>query len=317
MPRRYDVTEDSLLKRKERLMQTARSLVLEDWLFSDCPADELPACCYYEYARASDKIKERVAMHWASNDWESRYHPSTAEFYRNKWFTTFFSSLSEFPDTPWLKIDPTKRRAVYARCEQIEGPFVSVDPDRLRDGTGQRSLYPSDVGPNFLHSVHAIEIDWTSSDAAILEAFSRWMDFNRPTQDVVVQSRRRGGDREVLRFLGAYRLMKTFKKNSIEAREWADEYGREGDAENSGFDWTPQYSDHSGWLKAYRKAKRLIGDETNLTPAGMCRPKQDAAEIPAKEQAKVRRAIQRVRRASGNDIVSKQANATPVSFGAR
>ena len=109
-------------------------------------------------------------------------------------------------------------------CVQIEGPFVPVGPERYINEEGQYPYFPPDLGSYELRSVHAVEVDWLASDEAILTAFARWPHVNRPANDVILEGRGRGGTRELLKFLAAYRLMRHYGNDWIAADERVDQY---------------------------------------------------------------------------------------------
>ena len=269
---------------------------VEEWNFNGCPDDELACCCYYEYARMDNKIRAQVAHLRASGHWGLGLYPGDADYYPDAWFRNFFRRLPEFPDVAWLKIDQHKRRAARLACERIEGPFVSVDPNRYFNEEEQYPYYPLDVGTFGLRSVHAVEIDWTASDEAILTAFAKWRDANRPSHAVILESRGRGGARELLKFLGAYRLMRSFENDSVGAADWVAERGPEP-VKGKKTDMVPRYGDESAWRKAAGKAKRIITKGIGLSPAGMLEGKLKATNLPVVQQARLAVAIAQAKKA--------------------
>src|SRR5215210_1529817 len=111
---------------------TAAPPSVQEWDFTDCPKDELSYCCYYEYARESERIRELVNTLRASTvDPDISLYPGDLIYYETQWFKTFFRQLHEFPATPWLKINPNKRRTVWQFCQRWEEPFFSIEPLRL------------------------------------------------------------------------------------------------------------------------------------------------------------------------------------------
>ncbi len=270
--------------------------VKEEWDFRSCSDRELACCCYYEYARMDDKIKERVARLAASGDWGFGLFPGDADYYPDAWFRNFFRRLPGFPELPWLKIEQAKRQDARETCEQIEGPFVSVGPERYFNEEEQYPYFPPDVGQYGLRSVHAVEVDWTASDDAILAAFIRWRDINRPANDVILEGRGRGGARELLKFLGAYRLMQHFDNDAVAASEWVDEHAPAlGEGKKS--DGVPRYRDEPAWRKAAQKAKRMIDKGIWLTPTGMLEGKLKASNMSAVQGARVAVSIEQAKRA--------------------
>ena len=283
-----------------------KPLVREEWDFRSCSDNELACCCYYEYARHDEDVKKLVEQLRALGHWNVGFYPGDTVYYADAWFRTFFRRMSEFPGSPWLKLDAAKRQSVCEACEQIEGPFVSVGPERYVNEERQYPYFPPDLGLFELRSVHAVEVDWTASDEAILAAFVRWRDANRPAHDVILESRGRGGARELLKFLAAWRLMGHFDGKRIIAAEWVDEHApkQDGSKKNDG---VPRYNDDSAWRKAATKAARLIREGVGPTPAKMLEGKLQASSLTAVQCTKLAVAIKQAKRGDRDKATAQEA----------
>lgn len=183
---------------------------------------------------------------------------------------------------------------------------MSVGPERYVNDEGQYPYFPSDLGLFELRSVHAVEVDWTASDEAILAAFVRWRDANRPTHDVILESRGRGGARELLKFLAAHRLMGHFGNNWIASVEWVDEHApKEDNGKKS--DGVPRYKDDSAWRKAAAKATRLIRAGVGPTPARMLEGKLRASSLTAMQRARLAISIKQAKRGERDKATAQEA----------
>ncbi len=255
---------------------------IEEWDFSDCPNGEVEYCCYYEYARESEGIRQRVAAKRASIASPFTLYPGDLVYYETEWFEAFFEKLPEFPDVPWLSIKPNIRKAACDSCREWEGPFQSVSPERLPVEEDSPPVhYPTDVGALSLHTVHTVEVDWTATDDAIELRFRQWVKDNRPTAELIWEKRGRVTDRELLKFLGASRLLGHFHNKWDDVVNWVEEHGR-------GTIHTPNYSDQSGWLRASKKAKSLMKQSVVLSPAASLQTKLDLSGMGAVEEERVR-----------------------------
>jgi hypothetical protein len=281
-------------------------LAREEWDFRSCSDDELACCCYYEYARHDDGTKSRVEHLRTLGHWSVGLDPGDSAYYPDAWFRTFFRSLPEFPDLPWLNVGAKKRQRICDACRQIEGPFVSVGPERYINDEEQYPYFPPDLGSYELRSVHAVEVDWLASDEAILTAFARWLDANRPANDVILEGRGRGGTRELLKFLAAYRLMRQFSNDWIAADEWVEKYAPRQD--NGKRDKrVPGYKDEPAWRKAAAKADRLIKKGVGPTPAGMMEGKLKASNLTAVQRSRLAVSIKQAKRAERDEATLKEA----------
>jgi hypothetical protein len=280
--------------------KTAAAPIVREWDFSECADDEIEFCCFYEYARESEATIKRVTSYRLKGAWETDLYPGDAEYYRTNWFLSFFRHLVEFPDKPWLVLKPQKRKRICAECREWEGSFISVDPERLNNGDDAPYPYfPTDTGSLSLHSVHAVEIDWTESLDAIKKAFAQWLQKNQPTSELIWEKRGRVSDRELLKYLGALRLLRAF-------HDWqkADEYAA---AKGSGTKWTPSYIDHAGWIRARKKATEMIQNGFVFSPAAALIRKLDLSKLDSSVKARAKVLISQLERSEVRRLMQQKA----------
>lgn len=170
-----------------------------NWYFLDCPADELAACCYYEYARYSPAIVEAAR----TLDDNARDILSIHES------VSYVAALvDDFPQTPWLNLDARKRRRLVKRFGKsgerwdlvIERPRKIIGMP-LPFPSGGKCLYQSDG-----QTIAAIHIPWQCSNKEILAAFQRSLDEHRPPGSASPLGRK-NSHRDYLNALGAERLL--------------------------------------------------------------------------------------------------------------
>jgi hypothetical protein len=263
---------------------------VEEWDFSSCPEDEIEYCCYYEYARENGDIKKKVAALRATGAGEPRLFPGDAAYYQNHWFNTFFSLFVEFPDTPWLKVGAAVRYKRCKECYKFDAPFMDVFPERLANDQEAYPYFPEDVGSMSLHSVHAVEIDWTASNDAIKRAFDQWLEASRPSAEAHWDQTGRVTDRELLKYLGAFRLLRNAGNDWTLASSWSQKYG-------NGTAWTPAYSDERAYKRAKQHAKKIIADGIPLTPSASLINKLDFSKLSPAKRARVKVQIMQMKRA--------------------
>ena len=239
-------------------LSTPPHLVLEDWDFSACPKEELGCCCFYEYAREKSSVKQRVAVRRAYDDWGVHLPLDDETFYEEKWFTEFFRDLEEFPKTPWLRIDSSKR--VQRRERQKLELIKTVYPERFAVFLNEeRYPYLSEVSPSSVRTIHAVEIDWANSDKRLVEAFKVWLAHNRPFRFQISQKGKRT-PAEALVFLGAFRLLRAFNNDCEKAKSVKAYYG-----------------DKRTWRGAKKKALKIIGE---VKPKAADVAERDLFEMP-------------------------------------
>lgn len=256
------------------------TLPVQAWDFSDCPDEQAESCCYYEYARESEPTKKKVTRLRSSGPWKSGLYPGDWMYYEEEWFLTFFESFPEYPEKPWLQIDPARRQERLKRCAVYEGPFQSVGPERIpADEDIPVPYFPNDVGAISLHSVHVVEIDWTASDDAIQRKFKQWLADIRPTKELIWGKRGRVSDRELLKFLGTWRLLRAFDGDWDRAADWVKTHGR-------GTKWSPFYAEQSGWIRASKNAESMMAHGQMPNPAASLIYKLNLSELNARERAR-------------------------------
>lgn len=276
--------------------------VVEEWDFSDCPEDELELCCHYEYSRERDGVKAQVAKLRDPEHQPNRPYPGDAAYYQEQWFTKFFGLFNEFPDKPWLAISAADRYARVKQCARWDTPFLSVCPERLENDEGVYPYFPMDVGTFVVHSVHAVEVDWTASNDALKKAFDQWLTDNRPRYATHLDQTGRVSDRELLKYLGAYRLLRCAENQWEIAKGWAEKFGR-------GTDWTPLYSDERAYKRAKGQAKHLIEKGVALTPAASLIQKLELSKLAAVEKARAAVRISQMKRGEIRKLNQQKAEA--------
>lgn len=149
------------------------NLQLRDWYFFDCPADELAACCYYEYARYSSAVVEAVRS----------LDGATKQFMESFPTASYSAVLFEkIPGTPWLDLPPTKRRDWVDRWQPPAAGLnlVVTSPANI---VYQPPAFPGQ-GPCLLHSpeetIAAIKVPWGYDDDQLKAAFKRFLKTHRP-----------------------------------------------------------------------------------------------------------------------------------------
>src|SRR5258708_40102360 len=168
-------------------------LAIDEWDFSNCPPSEIYTCWFYEYARESELLKERV-LQWRSEakgnkieDFlqltggqpDSRFHPFHQEAY---------PYLPEWPQTPYLAVEQKVREAWHrtlfptpqkeTMAYLLEAPTWSRDlNERLLEGQERTGRYA-------LRSGHLelviLEINWNRPNADLMEMFRAFVESPRP-----------------------------------------------------------------------------------------------------------------------------------------
>ncbi len=140
-----------------------------EWDFSDCPDEELTECYLYEYARESAKFKawHRAWLHWLSLQKLSANVPLGC------WGTRYAlrSECKAFPQTTWLKIPASKRRAVFHKVTFDQPGF-----DRARGESGGCEWLEWNTGDE----VAKFTISWACPEPKIKADFAVWLKANRP-----------------------------------------------------------------------------------------------------------------------------------------
>ena len=245
-----------------------------EWDFSGCPKDEVNYCRFYEFARHDDELKEEIAQRRKKDDWRSGRSPEHWEFYTDRAKLRFFRLFPEFPDRSWLGIPAKERRKRCEECRILEGPFFIVSPERIDPEAGYPYV-PTDVGIRTIHRAYAVEIDFSASKEAIKESFERWLGSVHKNSEIVVESRGGVTDADLLKALGAYRLVKQLG-HWTEAAEWSA---------NNSSDNKPLYENQSEWIKARKKAENLMTKGVAPSPQALLLARLDLSRLDRQERA--------------------------------
>jgi len=287
--------------RSTKKRDDAPLIALEEWDFTDCPDEEVEHCAYYEYSRESEKTKAYVAELRANGNWNSGLYPGDAEYYERSWFLNFFKVFEEFPSLPWLKIEKSSRENRSAKCRKLEGPFLEVGPERLINEEEEYPFHPNDRGVWSLPSVYAFEIEWTASDDAIKKSFARWLAQARPFKEAVQKKSGQLSPRELLKYLGAFRLLRAYGGDWDAAQACVVEHG-------IGSPWTPSYSDERAWRRATQKAKCKIEHGIVFTPAARLMKALDRAGLSSLEKARAKWRVAQMDRAEKRKLTKLKAD---------
>ena len=255
-----------------------KTISQNEWDFSTCPKDEMDYCRFYEFARYNDELKAEIARRRTDDNWRSGLSPEDWAFYGMRAKLGFFRLFPEFPDRPWLEIKEGDRRKRCAECRILDGPFVVVAPDRLDPADGYPCV-PTDVGTRTIHHVYAVEIDLTASREAIKQSFERWIDSVHQNREIVVKKQGGLTDADLLKALGAYRLLAHFEGKWKEAADWSQKNRRDNE---------PLYSDQPEWIKARKKADKFISAGVAPSPAAVVLARLDLSKLERPERAAVK-----------------------------
>ena len=217
----------------------------EEWDFRSCPKDELEMCLEYELSREVAQWRQ-VAFNYRQLSKEGKIQVELGECYGLSILFPYLNltRFPEWPNKPWLALNPITRRenvkwhgwsSLYADtiCLLNETPFPGAN--EVRKKFGKVIIYPR------------FQIDLTQMDATIKRAFSDYLEkFREKIEIKPVERRGTSTEVNVLKRLGAYRLLKVMKWN--EAKEIF-------------LDSLPpikSYPDQPSWLRAKREAKKAI-----------------------------------------------------------
>jgi hypothetical protein len=225
----------------------------KEWDFDNVPDDELVACCYWEYARESARI--RAAFERDDNVFFPNPIPTYTESpagYRLKTgsvintararfldqirekslpvMETVHHAINEVPspfNVPWLELSAVVRQAVIGELAPYFAekpgltflPFNRCSDHRdlgLADENYRCATFDAGLGIEYLR----VQIDWAGfTDAQIVAAFKVWLAENRPPGVGVTNRkgiRKQKGYHDYLAWLGILRLMNAYPFTSIE-----------------------------------------------------------------------------------------------------
>lgn len=223
-----------------------------DWDFDGVPPDELVACCYWEYARESARIRAafereekvffpdpiptyvvspagvRLKTGSVINTARARFIDQIHEKALPV-LETFHHAINEVPhpfDVPWLELSAVVRQAVIGEL----APYFAEKPGLtflafnrcsdhhdigLADEDYRCAQFNAKLGIEYLR----VQIDWGSfTDAQIIAAFKVWLAENRPPGVGVADRRglrKQRGFSDYLAWLGILRLMNAYPFTSI------------------------------------------------------------------------------------------------------
>ena len=254
------------------------SIDWREWDFSGCSNDLLEVCFFWEFSRAHAPISKKFAaskqglvIESFDERFASELGPSD-KFHLPKKpteigpdysfapFQTFLilESSPEWPTSPSLSVCSQKLRKRLAKVvEQFESLppvftpfqnlFYAVEDDKFDlSETLKRKDTPIEYA--------AFELDWRLGHRVIGKAIQQWLRINKPT-DVEIHRMEKGAGSTVrqrkaaLHALGAWRLLKQFKLS------WSHASDLTGSRLSR-----PLYGDQSAWIRAGKKAEKIIAD---------------------------------------------------------
>ena len=238
-------------------------LAIAEWDFSNCPPSEIYTCWFYEYARESELLKERVLQ------WRSEAKGNKIEDFLqltggqpDSWFHPFhqeaYPYLPEWPKTPYLAVEqkdreawhrslfPTPQKEATANC--LEAHIWSPDlNEKLLEAQKSTRRYALRYG--HLELV-ILEINWNRPDTDLMEMFRAFVESRRPGDirpwDYKGQKGPARQKKNELRYLSARRLLRHYTTidNAIAFTE-----------ERAG---KPLYKHYQEWRDNVRKAAEIV-----------------------------------------------------------
>jgi len=280
--RRHKTLWESLTEPKSR-----KSLLRAAWDFRDVPGDEIEPCYLYEYSKESPLIVNKIAdaLEGRLSPWFKSNPEPTKETERKIWEGKMLSEVGEidarteleqeihfvvdfaeeriFPKRHWLKIGQKRRRqhavqedrwrvgdvdpaSMEAKPLQFHPLEYFLELRRLFPEVGVSAKLPNHSGPNVFNAC------WDRSDRKLKKDFQQWLTNNRPTDQPGFQKSAHGGSRittrrDLLKKLGALRLMRAYKRDVVRAGDHAWKVAGK-----------PLYKDQAAWIKAAKKAEEHL-----------------------------------------------------------
>ena len=238
--------------------------------YPGCPDNELRDCYEYEYSR------ELALRHQGHDPKADKHDKRLSRFYE------LFAD--EFPHVPWLQIDSTVRKKRLLELEAgwpAMPPFSPVTLDGLtRDGELRNELeWVQVASENHMVTVLPVQIAWQHSNDAIIEAFSTWLEENRPMQFFPKVNPQGSGEKKVIRgaikALGAYRLLRN--RSRREASVYSSEQrGGKNDSlysYNADGPWSEAKKLTTQIVAAWDRPGKLVSDFLHFLP-----PVRDTSE---------------------------------------
>jgi len=235
-------------------------LIDAEWNFKDCPENELHFCLHYELAREIKLWREIMLRRRGGNLLKSTGKYEVGIFAKGSSgimppyeFTLRYPHLApmdgvkKWPKIPWLALDAELRKQIVGKSREINPWALTCDPWPLMTKSGpQPNITLTQDGREITYSV--FKIDWGKSNAQLRREFEAWLQYWRAlTQAKPIEKRGRTSPRDLLKKLGAYRLLKEMPWDK--ASDLTAEILSKGE---------PLYSEQSAWLRAEREAKIAI-----------------------------------------------------------
>jgi hypothetical protein len=278
---------DKTLEQSRTEPESHQPLVPEAWDFRDVPGNEIEPCYLYEYSKESPLVLSKItdALERRLSPWFKSNPEPTKETERKIWqgkmlsevgeidarteleqeihFVVDFAEQGTFPEKHWLEIDPRLRRkhAVqedHRRVGDVDPasmeakPFVIYSLEyflelrRRFPWVGLGAKRPDHSGP------HVFDVCWARGDSKLKGDLQQWLDDNRPKDQPGFQKSAHGGSRtttprDLLKALGALRLMRAYECDVVRARDHT---------------WKvlgkTLYKEQAAWIKAANKAKKHL-----------------------------------------------------------
>lgn len=239
-------------------------LVREDWDFTACDDWQRRACLEYELCRESVHVRAKAGQ------FRKQYPAAAIE---NRWLGACALHglpsavlIPDFPRLPWLCLprdqrakwivetqnvwlprDDKKRQRMIETKDFQADKIMALDETAVKnlqvDGVIQDARFDYDAEP--LQSFHVFKVNWRYSNLQLKEQFARWLENRRPEDAKPVEKRGGTSNAEILKVIGARRLLLAYGMDKAEAITF-DVLGK------------PLYSGASAWSRAKHAAEKAI-----------------------------------------------------------
>lgn len=243
----------------------------QEWDFRDCPDVELPYCVYYEYGREVLRLKKSLSREQIEKKFgnPSLIAPTKTERYRKCLpkdgvrlapDSELDFAFRDHKNVPWLKIKESARMSILAVYFRETGTKLlglaikNVSVEYLKDEpNGGKHLDRRDVifGGRPIKSYCVFEINWNFSKRQLVETFADWATQNRPADMKAVDLRGKSKWRDLLKALGAYRLL---SHHSVEEAKLITQTAPTSKELNP----PPLYEHDSSWSRARKLAEKAL-----------------------------------------------------------
>lgn len=203
-----------------------------DYLHGDIDAEEVKACCYYEYARASEILRKAwreydPAQPHNSSLTISRYFPWALAAQR-----FCFLQCTNFPNSAWRDLSKEEREHIGPLFKAVSPSPIITDVrmlnalrifDRFKQQADEKPLgghCPAIVGDDAVKHL-VITVDYRDGEPVVKEQFARWLAsegnrklFKEYHKKQIHKQNPDSPDRykELLKFLAAWRLCDEFRR---------------------------------------------------------------------------------------------------------